>query len=132
MAQAEYARARAVLQEGQALAQQRRDPVATGEASTYLGPAMVVAGEVEEGTRRLHGAVRRWEVLGDPQGLGEALCYLGYAANVKGDTAAAAACYIDALQWLDARGAATARVTSCMPTTLPSLRPLSVLASHVP
>ena len=97
MVQAEYARARGVLKEALALAERRQDPTATAEACTYLGHATVVAGDVEEGTRRLQEAVRRWEALGNPHGLGEALFYLGYAADVAGDVAAAAAHYTAAL-----------------------------------
>jgi predicted ATPase/DNA-binding CsgD family transcriptional regulator/DNA-binding XRE family transcriptional regulator len=97
MVQAEYTRARAVLTEALALAKRQQDPNSIAEASTYLGHATVVAGDVEEGTRRLHEAVRRWEALGDLHGLGETLFYLGYAADVMGDTAAAAAHYWAAL-----------------------------------
>ncbi len=97
MVQAEYIRARAVLTEALALAERQQDPISIAEASTYLGHATVVAGDVEEGTRRLREAVRRWEALGDPHGLGETLFYLGYAADVMGDTAAAAAHYSAAL-----------------------------------
>src|SRR5258708_19091722 len=65
---------------------------------------MVVAGDVEQGMRRLQEAVRRWEALGDPHGLGETLFYLGYAADVMGDTAAAAAHYGAALDRLGDAG----------------------------
>jgi DNA-binding CsgD family transcriptional regulator len=104
MVQAAYGPAQAVLQEALALADRRQYLVATAEASTYLGHATVVAGNVEDGTRRLEQAVRRWEALGDPHGLGESLFYLGYAADVAGDTAAAAAHYTAALSWLGAAG----------------------------
>jgi hypothetical protein len=96
MVQAEYARARAVLKEALALAERRQDPTALAEANTYLGHATVVAGDVEEGTRRLQEAVRRWEALGNPHGLGETLFYLGYAADVSGGAAAAAAAHYTA------------------------------------
>ena len=95
--QGEFAQARATLEEALALAGRRRDAAATAEASTYLGLATVVAGDIEEGTQRLQEAVRRWEALGDPHGLGEALFYRGYAADVAGDTTAAAANYTAAL-----------------------------------
>jgi predicted ATPase/DNA-binding CsgD family transcriptional regulator/DNA-binding XRE family transcriptional regulator len=104
MVQAEYARARAVLQEALALAERRQDPAATAEASMYLGHATVVAGDVAEGTQRLQEAVHRWEALGDPHGLGETLFYHGYAADVAGETAAAAAHYTAALGWLAKAG----------------------------
>ena len=102
--QGEYARAQATLEEALALAERRQDPTATAEASTYLGRAMVVAEDVKEGTRRLQEAERRWEALGDPQGLGETLLYLGYAADMAGETAAAAAHYAAALGWLAQAG----------------------------
>jgi DNA-binding CsgD family transcriptional regulator/tetratricopeptide (TPR) repeat protein len=104
MVQAEYGRAQAVLKEALALAERQQDPVATAEASTYLGHAMVVAGDVEDGTRRLQEAVRCWEALGNRHGLGEALFYRGYAADVCGDAAAAAAHYTSALQSLGEAG----------------------------
>jgi predicted ATPase/DNA-binding CsgD family transcriptional regulator len=97
MVQAEYTQAQEVLREALALARQRQDPTAIAEASTYLGHATVVAGDVEEGMQWLQEAVRRSEALDDPHGLGEALFYLGYAADVKMDTAAAAAHYTAAL-----------------------------------
>jgi DNA-binding CsgD family transcriptional regulator len=93
-----------VLQEALALAQQRQDAAATAEASTYLGHATVVAGDVKEGLQWLQEAVGRWEVLGDPHGLGEAHFYLGYAADVAGDMTAAAAHYATALGWLGKAG----------------------------
>jgi ATP/maltotriose-dependent transcriptional regulator MalT len=97
MVQAQYTRARAVLQEALALAERRQDPIALAEASMYLGNVTVLAGDVAEGTRRLQEAVHRWEALGDPHGLGETLFCLGYAADVAGETAAAAAHYTAAL-----------------------------------
>ena len=69
----------------------------------YLGNVTVLAGNVEEGTRRLHEAMRRWEALGEPHGLGETLFCLGYAADVAGETAAAAH-YTAALGQLDKAG----------------------------
>ncbi len=104
MVQAEYARARVVLEEALALAERQQDPTATAQASTYLGHATVVAGDVDEGMRWLQEAVRRWEVLGDPHGLGEALFYLGYAADMSGDMTAAAANYTAALRHLGDAG----------------------------
>jgi predicted ATPase/DNA-binding CsgD family transcriptional regulator/transcriptional regulator with XRE-family HTH domain len=104
MVEAQYARAQAVLQEALALAEWRQDVVASARASTYLGHAEVVAGNVEEGMRRLQEAVRRWEALGDAHGLGEALFYRGYAADVAGETAAAASDYMAALGWLAQAG----------------------------
>src|SRR5260221_14140735 len=97
MVQAQCPRARAVLKEALALAERRQDPTALAEASMYLGNVTVLAGDVEEGTRRLQEAVRRWEALGNPHGLGETLFCLGYAADVSGETAAAAAHYAAAL-----------------------------------
>ena len=70
----------------------------------YLGNVTVLAGNVEEGTRRLQEAVRRWEALGNPHGLGETLFCLGYAADVVGETAAAAAHYTAALGQLGKAG----------------------------
>jgi predicted ATPase/DNA-binding CsgD family transcriptional regulator/DNA-binding XRE family transcriptional regulator len=104
MVQAEYAWARATLEEALALAEQRQDAAATAQASTYLGHATVVAGDVEEGTRRLQEAVRRWEALGEAHGLGETLFYFGYAADVAGQTSAAAMHYTEALRWLGEAG----------------------------
>jgi predicted ATPase len=104
MMQADYARARAALEEALALAQQRQDPAAAAEASAYRGLATVLAGDVEEGTRRLHEALRCWEALGDAYGLGETLLYLGYAADMTGDAPAAAAHYTAALGRLGAAG----------------------------
>jgi predicted ATPase/DNA-binding CsgD family transcriptional regulator/DNA-binding XRE family transcriptional regulator len=95
--QGEFAQARATLEEALALAGRRRNAVAIAQASTYLGHATVVDGNVKEGTQRLQEAVRRWEALGDAHGLGETLFYRGYAADVAGDTAAAAAHYTAAL-----------------------------------
>ena len=97
MVQAEYARSRFVLTEALALAEQRQDPAAIAEATTYLGHATVVAGDGPQGTRLLQEAVRRWEALGDPHGHGETLFYLGYAADVMGDVLAAAGHYTAAL-----------------------------------
>jgi non-specific serine/threonine protein kinase len=77
MVQAEYARSRAVLTEALRMAERRQDTVAIAESSTYLGHATVVAGDVAEGERRLHEAVRRWTPLGDPHGLGETLFFSG-------------------------------------------------------
>jgi predicted ATPase/DNA-binding CsgD family transcriptional regulator/transcriptional regulator with XRE-family HTH domain len=104
MVQAEYAPAREVLKEALALARQRQDPTAIAEASTYLGHATVVGGNIEEGTQWLREAVRRWEALDDPHGLGEALFYLGYAADVMGDVTAAEAHYTAALSGLGNAG----------------------------
>jgi hypothetical protein len=87
-----------------ALAARRLDPAATGVASAYLGLGMVLSGDVEEGTWRLHEALRCWEALGDSYGLGETLFYLGYAADVRGDAPAAAAHYTAALGRLGAAG----------------------------
>ena len=97
MVQADYARSLGVLKEALALAEQRQDPVAIAQASTYLGHATTVAGDAEEGTRRLQDALQRWKVLGDLHGPGETLFYLGYAAEVLGDVPAAAAHYSAAL-----------------------------------
>jgi predicted ATPase/transcriptional regulator with XRE-family HTH domain len=104
MVQAEYVRSRFVLTEALALAEQRQDPAAIAEATTYLGHATVVAGDGEEGTRLLQQAAGRWEALGDPHGLGETLFYLGYAADVAGDTATAAHHYLAALDHLREAG----------------------------
>jgi non-specific serine/threonine protein kinase len=104
MVQAQYIRARAVLKEALALAERRHDPNALAEASMYLGNVTVLAGNVEEGTRRLHEAMRCWEALGNPHGLGETLFCLGYAADVAGETAAAAAHYTAALGQLGKAG----------------------------
>ena len=87
MVQAEYARSRLVLKEARVLAEQRHDPPATAEATTYLGHATTVAGGWREGRRLLQEAVRRWEALEDPHGLGETHFYLGYAADVVGGRA---------------------------------------------
>jgi predicted ATPase/DNA-binding CsgD family transcriptional regulator len=102
--QGEVVRARAVLEEALALAEQRQDPAATAQALTYLGLGSVIAGDVAEGIRRVREARRRWETLGAPYGLGLALLYLGYAADAMGDTAAAAAHYAAALQQFGAAG----------------------------
>src|SRR5260221_2169959 len=91
MVQAQYTRARAVLKEALVLAERRQAPIALAEASMYLGNVTVLAGNVEEGTRRLQEAVRRWEALGNPHGLGETLFCLGYAADMAGGTAPPAA-----------------------------------------
>jgi tetratricopeptide (TPR) repeat protein len=104
MVQAEYVRSRFVLTEALALAEQRQDPAAIAEATTYLGHATVVAGDGAQGTRLLQEAVRRWEALGDPHGHGETLFYLGYAADVMGDVLAAAGHYSAALGRLAAAG----------------------------
>ncbi len=48
--------------------------------------------------------MRRWEALDDAHGLGEALFYLGYAADMAGETTAAAAHYAAALGWLGKAG----------------------------
>jgi DNA-binding CsgD family transcriptional regulator len=100
----ELARARAVLEEGLALAERHGDPAAAADAHKYLGVHAVFGGEAEAGTSLLHEAVRRWEALGDPQRLGETLYCLGLAADATGDTAAAAARYTDALRRLEAAG----------------------------
>jgi predicted ATPase/DNA-binding CsgD family transcriptional regulator/transcriptional regulator with XRE-family HTH domain len=104
MVQAQYTRAGAVLKEALALAERRQDPIALVEANMYLGNVTVLAGNVEEGTRQLREAVRRWEVLGNPHGLGETLFCLGYAADMVGETAAAAAHYMAALGQLGRAG----------------------------
>ncbi len=104
MVQAEYVRSRFVLTEALALAEQRQDPAAIAEATTYLGHATVVAGDGSQGTRLLQEAVRRWEALGDPHGLGETLFYLGYAADVVVDAPVAAAHYTAALGHLGDAG----------------------------
>jgi len=104
MVQAEYVRSRFVLTEALALAEQRQDPAAIAEATTYLGHATVVAGDGAQGTRLLQEAVRRWEALGDPHGLGETLFYLGYAADVVVDAPVAAAHYTAALGHLGDAG----------------------------
>jgi predicted ATPase/DNA-binding CsgD family transcriptional regulator/transcriptional regulator with XRE-family HTH domain len=102
--QGEFARARAVLGEGLALAERQRDPVAAATALAYLGNSAVFVGEVAEAAHLLHEASRRWEALGDAQGLGQTLFYLGYAADAAGDVTAAAAHYTAALEQLDAVG----------------------------
>src|SRR5258708_339032 len=79
MVQAQYTRARAVLQEALALAERRQAPIALAEANMYLGNVTVLAGDVGEGDRGVQEAVRRWEALGDPHGLGGPLCCRGYA-----------------------------------------------------
>jgi predicted ATPase/DNA-binding CsgD family transcriptional regulator len=94
---AEYTRARAVLQEGLALAERRRDTASAATALTYLGISTVLSGERAEAARLLLEALRRREALDDPQGLGLTLFYLGYAADAAGDYADAAARYTDAL-----------------------------------
>ena len=104
MVQAQYTRSRAVLHEALALAERRQAAIALAEASMYLGNVTVLAGSVEEGTTRLQEAVRRWEALGNPHGLGETLFCLGYAADVAGETAAAAAHYTAALGQLGKAG----------------------------
>jgi predicted ATPase/DNA-binding XRE family transcriptional regulator len=102
--QGEFARARAVLGEGLALAERQRDPVAAATALAYLGNSAVFVGEGAEAAHLLHEASRRWEALGDAQGLGQTLFYLGYAADAAGDVRAAAAHYTAALEQLDAVG----------------------------
>jgi predicted ATPase/DNA-binding CsgD family transcriptional regulator len=102
--QGDVARARAVLEEGLALAQQQQDPTDIAHVHTEMGLGAVFAGDVEEATRRLHEALRRWEALGNPEGLGETLFYLGLAADTTGDAAAAAAHYTAALQRFGAAG----------------------------
>jgi LuxR family maltose regulon positive regulatory protein len=97
MVQAEYARSKFVLNEALAVAEQRQDPAAVAEATTYLGHVTIVAGDRQEGRRLLQEAVRRWEALGEAHGLGETLFYLGFAADVMGDVPAAAAHYTTAL-----------------------------------
>jgi DNA-binding CsgD family transcriptional regulator len=102
--QGDLARAQAVAEEGLALADRLQDPAATAAVLTYLGLRMVTAGEVKEGTERLHEALRRWAALDDPEGLGETLIFLGYAADMTGDVEAAAALYTDGLQRFGAAG----------------------------
>lgn len=97
MVQANYTRSQSVLKEALALAEQRQDPCAIAQATTYLGHATTVGGAADEGTRLLQEAVRQWQALGDPHGLGETLFYLGYAADVMGDMSDAAAHYTTAL-----------------------------------
>jgi non-specific serine/threonine protein kinase len=114
MMRADYARARAVLEQALELAQQRQEPQAAAEAVTYLGHGTVLAGDVENGTRRLYEALRCWEALGDPSGLGETLFYLGYAKDVVGDASAAAGHYTAALRQLgDAGNAQHAGFVHC-------------------
>jgi hypothetical protein len=60
-----------VLTEALALAEQRQDSAAIGEATTYLGHATVVAGDRPPGRRLLQEAVRSWVALGYPHRLGE-------------------------------------------------------------
>jgi non-specific serine/threonine protein kinase len=100
----EFARARAPLVEGLALAERRQDPIAIVKAYTYLGLCTVLAGETAEGIRLLQAALLRWETLSDLQGLGETRFYLGLAADTLGDTAAAASHYVAALERLSAVG----------------------------
>jgi tetratricopeptide (TPR) repeat protein len=98
------ARARAVLEEGLALAERHGDPAAVADAHIYLGVGPVLAGEAEAGQRLLREALRRWEALGNPERLAEALFSLGLAAEATGDAAAAAARYADALGRAEAAG----------------------------
>jgi predicted ATPase/DNA-binding CsgD family transcriptional regulator len=108
----EDARSQAVLEEALALAQRRHDLTDSAQACMCLGFRAVVAGQMGEGTRRLHEALRGWEALSDPRGVGETLFYLGLAAdNTRGDVAtapardtAAAAHYVAALERLEAAG----------------------------
>jgi predicted ATPase/DNA-binding CsgD family transcriptional regulator len=100
---ADYARARALLEEGLALAQQQQDAIATAEASTYLGQPLV-AGDPAEATHLLGEARRRWEALGDPHGIGLTCFYLGLAADGAGDAVAAGIHYRDSLQHFEAAG----------------------------
>jgi non-specific serine/threonine protein kinase len=108
----EDARSQAVLEEALALAERRRDLADIAQICICLGFCAVVAGELGEGTRRLHEALRGWEALHDPHGVGETLFYLGLAAdNTRGDVAtapahstAAAAQYAAALERLEAAG----------------------------
>ncbi|HEU5439526.1 MAG TPA: AAA family ATPase, partial [Ktedonobacterales bacterium] len=107
LVQGDFARAQAPLEEGLALAEQRRDSAATAEALAQVGLCAVYAGEVAEGTRRLQEARRHLEALGDPQGLGVALFYLGLTAAATGDVATAATYYEAALDRLEAAGDAS-------------------------
>jgi non-specific serine/threonine protein kinase len=108
----EDARAQAVLEEALALAERRHDLTDIAQACIGLGFRAVVAGEMVEGTRQLHEALRGWEALRDPRGVGETLFYLGLATdNTRGDLAtaparytAAAAHYVAALERLEAAG----------------------------
>jgi non-specific serine/threonine protein kinase len=99
----DYARARALLEEGLALAQQRQDATATAEASTYLGQPFL-AGDAAEANSLLGEARRRWEALGDPHGTGLTCFYLGLAADGAGDAATAGIHYQDTLQHFEAAG----------------------------
>ncbi|HEX9413427.1 MAG TPA: hypothetical protein VF916_07965, partial [Ktedonobacterales bacterium] len=109
----DLARARALAEEGLALAQQQQDDAAAAAVLMHLGLGGVIAGEVEEGTRWLHRAMRRWEALSDPLGLGETQLYLGYAAHMAGDVAAAASHYADAVSRLGGRNAQLAGFAHC-------------------
>jgi non-specific serine/threonine protein kinase len=97
-------RARAVLEEGLALAERHGIPTAIADAHIYLGVRAVLAGDAEAGARLLREALRRWEALGNPERLGETLFSLGLAADATGDAAAAAARYADSLRQAEAAG----------------------------
>jgi predicted ATPase/DNA-binding CsgD family transcriptional regulator len=102
--QGAFARARAVLEEGLALAAQRQDAEAVADALTYLGLCEVLAGEVVEGIRQLQEALPRWEAMGNSHGVGFTRFYLGLASDRTRDIGNAAAHYSAALQRLGAVG----------------------------
>ncbi len=102
--QGDLTRARAVLEEGLALAERRQDPAAVADAHSFLALSAVTAGEAAEGMCLLREALRHWEAVGDPEGIGKAHYYLGYAADTTGDAATAAPSYSEALRWLGVAG----------------------------
>ncbi len=102
--QTEFARARAVLEEGLALAQQRQEATDIAHALTYLGLLAVVHGDMAAALRSLAEARVRWEDLGERFFLGLTLNLLGAVAFAQGDYVQAEALVAAALERMAAAG----------------------------
>src|SRR5262249_38874152 len=100
----ELDRARALLREALAEAEQRPDPARIAQTLTYLGLRAVFSRDFTEAAQVLAAARMRWEDLDDPFHLGLTLHCLGAVAFAQGDYAQAEALEVAALSQLSAAG----------------------------
>jgi serine/threonine-protein kinase PknK len=103
--QGELDRAKGVLEEALALAQQRQDAVAIAKALTALGTRATFAGDGTVGARLLREALHRWQELGgDPHYIVTTLFFLSIAASLLEEDEDATTLALQALDWAETGG----------------------------